>query len=115
VKLFENLAHAHGVRFEKDWTTEQIADALIKADVPWPEQMTNEQGWQLWTAKLRAEGRVKSAVWSETKSGEIGVVFRLQDRREFRYSIDQEMLKTHHFGAICKMLEVRLLKWKRAR
>jgi hypothetical protein len=113
---FASWAREANVPIEDDWTVEQISDAIIAAKVPWPPELTNEQGWQLWTAVTRREYSVQSIQWDEVsgedREPELEVTFRLQDKREFQARITKKELQERDFGGVCKMLEERLRDWK---
>lgn len=107
-----------GKTFNENWTVEQICDAIVEAGLDWPEELTNEEGWQLWTAVMRRSYKVQSIQWNERirengeESGELEVKFRLEDKRDFTVSIERETLLNTDFGKVCRDLEVRLNTWK---
>jgi hypothetical protein len=116
---FAGWAREVGVPTEEKWTVEQIADALIAAKAAWPHDLTNEEGWQLWSAVMRRECSVQSIQWDEVTSESGGdplleVTFRLQDKREFATSLPKSELLKKEFGGLCKELEDRLREWKAA-
>lgn len=107
-------ARAHGVKVVDDWTVEQLSDAIVAAGVPWPDDLINEEGWQLWTATIRHDTAVKSIKWdeAESKPDEIEITFRLGDGREYVSLIPRELLAREQFGTICRQLEGSLRVWK---
>jgi hypothetical protein len=72
--LFRDHARCVGVQAGDDWTVEQICEALVDAEAPWPASMTNEQGWQLWTAVMRRRIGVKAIMWDEVPRNEGAVL-----------------------------------------
>lgn len=104
-------AQQHAAPAESSWTTEQICDSLIERGVVWPSELTNEQGWQLWTARMRRDTAVKSITFDEDGDF-LEVTFRLQDKREFKTQVAKNLLAEVDFGGVCHEIEQRLRRWK---
>lgn len=113
--FFASWARQHGVPIEDNWTVEQICDAIVGRKLPWPDELVNEQGWQLWTATLRYDLGVKSIKWDEVSASdsdpEIEIVFTLSAKRQWKAKIARNLLRSEDFGRVCAMLERSLREW----
>lgn len=106
-------AREQRVPTHEDWTIEQICDSIVEAGAPWPPDLVNEEGWQLWTAVMRRELAIASIMWDEVVGEDaIQVVFRLNDKRDFSVSMEKAAFRTKDFGEICKSLELQVREWK---
>lgn len=112
-------AREQGVPTRDNFTVEQICDAIIDAGKPWPPVLTNEEGWQFWTAKMRHGCSIQSIQWDEIMSDRdegrartIEITFRLQDKREHKRRFPKTVLDERDFGAICRDLEDEMEAWK---
>ncbi|MET0600535.1 MAG: hypothetical protein ABW167_00955 [Baekduia sp.] len=118
--FFGKWAAQHDVAIDEGWTVEQICDALVKANVEWPAEMTNEQGWQLWTATLRRDLGVRAVKWDELspREGEDGstleITFTLAASRTFVQRLPRERIRNDEFGQLCTGLERDLREWNTA-
>lgn len=99
-------ADRHQVSVSTGSSVEQICDALIAANVEWPEPLTNDEGWHLWTARIRKEMQARAIGWEEVSAtNEIEVTLRLTDSRSFSVRRDEASLKAMGFGTALKGLE----------
>lgn len=112
--FFAQYAANSDVATEPNWTVEQLCDAIVAADVAWPEKMGNDQAWHLWTARLRHDIGVKSVKWDEiTGDGppKIEVAISLAGKREWKMRLDRTRFLEEPFGRLCMKIETTLREW----
>lgn len=104
----------HELDVPECWRDEQIADLIIDQKLSWPEQMTCQDGWWLWTAHVRRTYGVRSIAWTETgvSPRSMEVAFTFTDGRRYEMPLPSAMLDQQTFREILGHVESRLKLWR---